>query len=126
MRLVCLPLSPASLAFQAPDNVGTVVGWGFTSAVDQRLESHKIRFRIAEYRQQKAEMRLITQEECAEEWGDDMGPLTKGQCEFVSNTNNSLKTLSNPVCTSNVGVTTCNDTKPQMRNIIFSCTMTCH
>ena len=45
VRLVCLPLSAAGLSFEAPGNVGTVVGWGFTSAVDQRLESHKISFR---------------------------------------------------------------------------------
>ena len=41
-------------------------------------------FRIAVYRQQKAEMRLITHEKCAEEWGNDLGPLTKGQCEYYT------------------------------------------
>ena len=33
VRPVCLPLSPAGTQFETPGNVGTVVGWGFTSAV---------------------------------------------------------------------------------------------
>ena len=62
-----------------------MVGWGFTSAVDQRLESFKTNFRIAVNRQQKAEMKIISKEKCEEEWGSDPNPLpinfSQGQCE---------------------------------------------
>jgi len=94
VRLVCLPLSPASLTFEAPENEGTVVGWGFTSAVDQRLESFKTNFRIAVNRQQKAKMKIISKEKCEEEWGSDPNPLP-------------IDFSQGQLCTSNVGVTTC-------------------
>ena len=45
---------------------------------------------MAEYKQQKVEMDIISAERCQEKWGNNLGPLTQTQ-----------------ICASRKGVTTC-------------------
>jgi len=90
VQMVCLPLSAASRQQETPESLGTIVGWGFTSFKDQRLDSNRIDFNIATEIQQKANMTLISQKQCKEMWGDSIGSLTDGQ-----------------VCAFNLGVSTC-------------------
>jgi len=94
VQLVCLPLSPPALAQAQPGTTATIVGWGHTNLRDQAdgvLESSSLVDRIAEYNQQKARVKIISLEECQEQWGNSLAPL-----------------LSTQVCTdSSLGATTC-------------------
>lgn len=83
MGTVCLPLSPASLQLETPGNKGVIVGWGFTNFLSERLDATRIDFLIAENVQQKANMTIISHENCKNKWGDKLGPLITGQvCAF--------------------------------------------
>ena len=50
---------------------------------DQLLESANIGQRIAEYRQQKAAVNIISLEECQDRWGEGIAPLTASQGQTV-------------------------------------------
>ena len=46
---------------------------------DGVLESLVLGARIAEYNQQKAEVKIISLAECQEQWDDSLGPLLPSQ-----------------------------------------------
>ena len=51
---------------------------------DGVLESLVLGARIAEYNQQKAEVKIISLAECQEQWDDSLGPLLPSQGQSVS------------------------------------------
>jgi len=77
VQLSCLPLSPLALSLAAPGSTATIVGWGHTNLREQIMESASLG--IAEYVQQKAEMKIISLEECQDRWDSSLGPLLQSQ-----------------------------------------------
>lgn len=92
VRMICLPLSPAGLALEAPAKPVKVVGWGFTNEHSQRYEPIEKHFLVAENIQQKGDMIVVSHKFCKEQWGIYHGDFIEGQICAFNNMKTSVST----------------------------------